>query len=132
MNWPQNSCIPFESADEQSGEESSAYYIHFLYSMKLLYNRIISADLVMSIVQSTRNLTRGSCWLHFVCVNCVRFIDELWQVSQKIKTVIGNVLIMAYGLCGDILPICTEEIIRLINRVRFIRTTDNFVIFTVS
>lgn len=53
-------------------------------------------------------------------------------MSQKIKIVIGNVLITAYGLCGDILPICTEEIIRLINRVRFIRTTDNFVIFTVS
>lgn len=51
-------------------------------------------------------------------------------MSQKIKTVIGNVLITDYCLYANILIICTEEIISFINIVRFIRATDIFVICT--
>lgn len=60
----------------------------------------------------------------------MRFIDEFCQMSQKIKTVIGNVLITDYCLYANILIICTEEIISFINIVRFIRATDTFAICT--
>lgn len=46
-------------------------------------------------------------------------------MSQKIKTVIGNVLITVYSLSDNVFLICTEGIINLINIVRLIRATDN-------
>lgn len=60
----------------------------------------------------------------------MRFTDEFCQMSRKIKTVIGNMLITDYCLYANILLICTEEIINLINIVRFIRATDTFAICT--
>lgn len=58
----------------------------------------------------------------------MRFIDEFCQMSQKIKTVIGNVLITDYCLYASILLICREEIINLINITRFIRARNTLAI----
>lgn len=63
-------------------------------------------------------------------INPVRFIDELTPMSQKIKTVIGNVLITVYCLNANIPLICREKIINLISIVRFIRATDASAICT--
>lgn len=49
-------------------------------------------------------------------------------MSQKIKTVIGNVLITDYCLYASILLICREEVINLINITRFIRARKTLAI----
>lgn len=63
-------------------------------------------------------------------INPVRFIDGPRPMSQKIKTVIGNVLITVYCLYANIPLICREKIINLISIVRFIRATDASAICT--
>lgn len=63
-------------------------------------------------------------------INPVRLTDELSPMSQKIKPVIGNVLMAVYCLYANIPLICREKIINLISIVRFIRATDASAICT--